>query len=107
MYTDAEDLDSSGMQRKLEAYNHVLEQEMATLRDGGTNNKRRQQQFLNHCERFFFFALIFCYVSFCFSCLCFETVEREDEIDVSFPIDLARLVSIKVLFLFNRTPNQI
>lgn len=35
------------MQRKLEAYNHVLDQEMATtMRDGG---KRRQQQFLIHC----------------------------------------------------------
>ena len=42
-----EDVDCGGMQRKLEAYNHVLDQEMAaTMRDGG---KRRQQQFLIHC----------------------------------------------------------
>ena len=59
MVTDAEDVDSSGMQRKLEAYNHVLDQEMATLRDvtgGAGNNKRRQQQFLNHCTHISFFV---------------------------------------------------
>lgn len=49
MNADAEDVDTSGMARKLEAYNHVFDQEMATLRDGGGSNKRRQQQFL-HCE---------------------------------------------------------
>ncbi|XP_045034176.1 protein unc-13 homolog B isoform X3 [Daphnia magna] len=42
---DSEDVDLGGMQRKLEAYNHVLDQEMSSMRDGG---KRRQQQFLIH-----------------------------------------------------------
>jgi len=40
-----QDVDTSDMQRKLEAYNHVLDQEMATLgRDGN-----RRQQFVTHC----------------------------------------------------------
>lgn len=59
---------SGGIQRKLEAYNHVLDQEMASLTQGGgiggcgvlnngaANNKRRQQQFLNHCT---FILLLF------------------------------------------------
>lgn len=46
---DSEDVDPGGMQRKLEAYNHVLDQEMSSMRDGG---KRRQQQFLIHCTYF-------------------------------------------------------
>ncbi len=44
---DMQDVDTSDMQRKLEAYNHVLDQEMATL---GRADINRRQQFLTHCK---------------------------------------------------------
>ena len=67
IFADAEDADCGEMQRKLEAYNHVLDQEMTGVRgaaghygagnnsagsggNGGVGGHRRQQQFVIHCK---------------------------------------------------------